>query len=152
MPQTLSLIQQERLIKLRYPKARTWYHSIYGEKVLWTAITLQVAPVFESYRVMIGYMLGPQPAVFVDEPAPVTEAHGIKTPHLNYDGTLCLYDPEKKQWADSDGIAHTTIPWTLRWLFHYENWLSTGIWLGDTIPPTLKVEPAQTSPALEKPA
>jgi len=151
MPQTLSLVQQERLIKMRYPKARTRYRSVYGSNVFWTDITLQVAPIFESYRVLIGYMLGTQPAVFVDTPAPVKEAHGVPTPHLNYDGTLCLYDPDKKQWTDSDAMAHTTIPWTLRWLFHYENWLSSGVWLGDTIPATAKAETIVMPPALEKP-
>lgn len=137
---------------MRYPRAKTSYRWIRGKKVLWTDLMLQAAPIYERYRVMIGYMLEePQPAVFVVSPAPVKEAHGIPTPHLNYNDTLCLYDPEKKQWADSDGIAHTTIPWTLRWLFHYENWLSTGVWLGDTNPTVIKDESKMTVAALEKP-
>lgn len=153
MPATLSLAQQERLIRMRYPKAKTSYHWLQGEKVLWTDLTLQAAPVYDRYRVMIGYMLdGPQPAVYVVAPKPVKDAHGIRTPHLNRDGTLCLYDPTKEQWADSDALAYTTIPWTLRWLFHYENWLSSSVWLGDTNPPVIKDESAMTVTALEKPS
>jgi hypothetical protein len=48
-------------------------------------------------------------------------------------------------------IAHTTIPWTLRWLFHYENWLSTGVWLGDDAPPIPEVPNAAPNAALERP-
>lgn len=151
MPTTLSLVQQERLIKMRYPKTKTWYRDLYGDKILWADLTLQVAPVFEAYRVMIGYMLGIQPKVFVHTPEPVKEAHGIPTPHLNYDGSLCLYDPDKKQWADSDAIAHTTIPWTLRWLLHYENWLNSAAWLGDSVSPVVKEAAALNVPGLEKP-
>lgn len=150
MPTILTLAQQERLIKWRYPKAKTWYRDLYGDKILLTDLTLQVAPVFEAYRVMIGYTLGIQPKVFVHTPEPVKEAHGICTPHLNYDGSLCLYDPDKQQWADSDAIANTTIPWTLRWLFHYENWLSSTVWLGDTISPVVKEAAALDAPGLEK--
>lgn len=151
MPTTLSLVQQERLIKMRYPKTNTWYRDLYGDKVLWADMTLQVAPVFEAYRVIIGYTLGIQPKVFVHTPEPVQEAHGIPTPHLNYDGSLCLYDPDKRQWTDADAIAHTTIPWTLRWLFHYENWLSSTVWLGDTVPPMVKEAAVLSAPGLEKP-
>jgi hypothetical protein len=110
----------------------TWYRTLNGRKVLWASMTLQVTPIFERYRVLIAYTLGVQPKVYVVDPEPVEEAHGIRTPHLNYDGSLCLYDPAKKQWTDADAIAHTTIPWTLRWLFHYENWLCSGLWMGDS--------------------
>jgi len=151
MANTLSLVQQERLIKMRFPKARTWYPPEWWGEILWADMVLQVAPVFEAYRVLIGYTLEIQPKVYVLSPPPVEEAHGIRTPHLNYDRSLCLYDPDKKQWTDADAIAHTTIPWTLRWLFHYENWLSTGVWLGDTAPPVVKEDLGPTVPGLERP-
>lgn len=133
MPPTLTLIQQERLIRLRYPKSKTWYRTIEGHKALWIELRLQVAPIYESYLVRICYSLGVRPLVFVIDPKPVEEAQGNLTPHLNYDSTLCLYDPDKEQWNESDPIAYTIIPWTLRWLFHYENWLSTEVWLGDSL-------------------
>lgn len=151
MPTTLSLVQQERLIKMRYPRARTWFPPDYRGRILWADLQLQVAPIYEAYRVLVGYALGAHPAVFVTAPEPVKEAHGIRTPHLNDDGTLCLYDPSMKQWTDTDAIAHTTIPWTLRWLFHYENWLSTGTWLGDTTAPVAEKKVGPSVPGLERP-
>ena len=135
---------------MRYPKARTWYPSGYGGKILRANMTLQVGPLFDAYRVSIGYKLGIQPKVFVQSPEPVKEAHGIPTPHLNFDESLCLYDPGKKQWTNADAIAYTTIPWTLRWLFHYENWLSSKVWLGDTIEPVINNEVGLSVPGLEK--
>jgi hypothetical protein len=48
---------------------------------------------------------------------------------------LCLFDPSKHEWSDSDQLILTTIPWTLRWLFHYEHWLAFGDWRGDPIRP-----------------
>lgn len=151
MHTTLSLVQQQRIIANRYPKAKIWFPKKHRGEVLWADLKLQVSPIYEAYRVLIGYKLGVQPKVFVDSPEPVKQAHGIRTPHLNYDDSLCLYDPGKGQWADTDAIAHTTMPWTLRWLFHYENWLVTGVWLGDTIAPVTKDDAPPSLPGLEKP-
>lgn len=43
---------------------------------------------------------------------------------------LCLFDPEAGEWDHSMKIAHTTIPWTARWLACYEIWEATGRWVG----------------------
>ena len=43
---------------------------------------------------------------------------------------LCLYDPRKKEWAPSDYIAETILPWTINWLACYEGWRATGEWRG----------------------
>jgi len=83
-----------------------------------------------EYEVVIGYASGVRPYVCVTDPEPVAEAHGRRNPHLNGDGTVCLYDPEEGEWDDEKALALTIIPWTCEWLLFYEWWLATGTWEG----------------------
>lgn len=41
---------------------------------------------------------------------------------------LCLY--YAGDWYSTMSISDTIIPWTVEWLFHYEIWLTTGVWNG----------------------
>ena len=53
-------------------------------------------------------------------------------PHVYYapngSVTLCLLDPEAGDWATTDFLAETTVPWTIEWLAAYEGWRATGKW------------------------
>jgi hypothetical protein len=49
-------------------------------------------------------------------------------PHVYQGEVLCLYSDG--DWKPSMPIAHTIIPWTAEWLFHYEAWRVTGNWEG----------------------
>lgn len=51
-------------------------------------------------------------------------------PHLYKDLSLCIFYPEHREWKHSMALATTIIPWTLRWLFHYEIWCETEVWIG----------------------
>ena len=57
-------------------------------------------------------------------------------PHVFFDledlqnSPLCLFDPVKDEWTETDLIADTTVPWTIDWLACYEGWLATGRWHG----------------------
>ncbi len=128
---SLTLEQQQRLLVARFQKAKPWFRTIRGERHLRFELQLRPTETSATYKVLFAYTLGDRPMVWVREPEPVKEAHGVKTPHLNYDGTLCLFDPDKKEWDDGQALAYTTVPWTLRWLFHYEHWLVFGDWRGD---------------------
>ena len=39
---------------------------------------------------------------------------------------LCLYDPAQREWSPNMFIADTIIPWTIKWLLFFEDWLGTG--------------------------
>ncbi|RWD71691.1 MAG: hypothetical protein EOS37_11255 [Mesorhizobium sp.] len=81
-----------------------------------------------------------QPRVYVRKPQLVRrpgDPEGI-IPHVYWpkgdpeagDPSLCLFDPEGKEWSTDDYLAETTIPWSALWLNWYEGWLVTGKWLG----------------------
>lgn len=84
-------------------------------------------------------VLQAQPRVYVDWPA-LQEKPGNpegRIPHVywpvsdpNGQPSLCLFDPEAREWGSGEYIADTTIPWAALWLNWYEGWLITGKWLG----------------------
>lgn len=80
----------------------------------------------------MAYTLGERPLVWVQDPKPERFLGGRPTPHLNQDGTLCLFDQEGNEWTPGDAISDTTVLWTMRWLFHYEHWVAFGDWRGDS--------------------
>jgi hypothetical protein len=54
--------------------------------------------------------------------------------HMYSDGSLCLYHPDNFQWSHNCSIAKIIVPWTSTWLYFYEKWLKTKVWLGDEVP------------------
>ena len=52
-------------------------------------------------------------------------------PHLNYHGTICLFDQKKVLWQNHWLIAENLMPRIPFWLVTYETWLETGLWLAD---------------------
>lgn len=116
-----------------------------GRRCLWTGA---ITPFLKTYTVSVAYRepLVPerleirraQPRVQVRYP--YLERHPEfdegPLPHVyNYPPEprfplLCLFDPYAREWTVEDLIAETTMPWTERWLAHYEFWLATGIWEG----------------------
>lgn len=131
MATPLTLEQQATLVTRWDRKIKPWYATIKGRRWLCFECFLRPTPTSDTYKVMVCYTYGVRPRVFVESPEPVKEAHGQRTPHLNADGTLCLYDEGNKQWTEFDRLIDTTVQWTSRWLFHYEHWLAFGEWRGD---------------------
>lgn len=128
---SLTLDQQHRLLIARFPRVEPRYRALDGKRYLCVNLPLRPTESSAKYEARIAYALGDRPRVWILEPEPVKEAHGSKTPHLNSDGTLCLFDPATGEWDESQALVNTIVPWTLRWLFHYEHWLSFGDWRGD---------------------
>ena len=130
MGKPLSVLDQARLLRVRFPSADIRVPLEEGRRVLRATLHLCPAASCDEYRVHIAYAYGDHPHVWVQEPRPVKLAHGEVTPHLNEDGTLCLYDPNGNEWGPDRSIADTTVPWTSLWLLYYEDWLITGKWKG----------------------
>ncbi len=127
----LTLQQQANILKTLFAKAKIWHVKVLGVPVLGCTLRLRPTPTSAVYTVEYIYAPPFPPGVYLREPPLVLEAHGMRTPHLYADGTLCLYDPAKHEWTESDSIAHTIVPWSVRWLYHYEHWLAFGEWRGD---------------------
>ena len=57
----------------------------------------------------------------------------VETPHLNYDGSICLYHPDFYQWEEYDSIIEPIFKWLYFWVYFYETWLIFGKWYGPEI-------------------
>lgn len=74
------------------------------------------------------------PKVIVREPDLLVLAAGKKLPHIYpYDGKgvhLCLWKPKFREWNWSMKLSETYVPWTVEWLWYFEDWLYSGVWAG----------------------
>lgn len=120
----LSFGQQIGRMASRHPEFRMRFSR---KGVSWVG-ELQPSSVSEKYTVRIDYTLRGRPKVWVLEP-PLHRSRGDQDiPHIFSDGSLCLHMPE--DWSPLMFVADTIIPWLALWLFYYESWLATGVWLG----------------------
>ena len=66
---------------------------------------------------------------------PALELYEGKKPHHLYgkdkDGhaELCVYEPGRDNWNPQKSLASVFVPWVITWLYTYEFWLITGMWL-----------------------
>lgn len=84
----------------------------------------------EKYLVEIKYKLKEFPKVYVLEPQLEKNFNQENIPHIYPGEKLCLFQPKYKEFKFSDLISNTIIPWTSLWLYYYEVWHMTGLWLG----------------------
>lgn len=122
----ISIARQVALFKARFKGQITADRS----SLTWVGF-LTPSSVSDIYLVKLTYKLHGPPKVFVLAP-PLDKSKG-KIPHLYNDNSLCLYYPKANCWNSSKYLADTILLWTTEWLFHYEIWLSTGVWNGGGI-------------------
>lgn len=59
-------------------------------------------------------------------------AEGRALPHVyeQRPPKLCLYLPRTGEWHEGKRIVDTIVPWSILWLFCFEDWLFSGEWAG----------------------
>ena len=94
-------------------------------------------PLSRRYSLRIEYRQGAKPDVFVDQPDLVELSGGRRLPHVyaQRPPRLCLYLPNAGEWTAELRIDHTIVPWTLLWLFYFEEWLDSNDWKGGGVHP-----------------
>lgn len=74
------------------------------------------------------------PEMIVLQPDLKSLASGKSLPHIYpYRGSgtrLCLWRPGKREWNPTMKLSETYVPWTLEWLWYFEDWLRSGEWTG----------------------
>ena len=98
----------------------------------WTQ-QFQPTPLSEIYVLKITYQMGFYPKTFIVSPKPLPLAAGAKRLPHTYDSKkqrICLFKPEYYKWKSSKPITDTIVHWAVLWMFYYESWLHTGVWLG----------------------
>ena len=91
---------------------------------------LQPTALSPVYRIRIDYELLDFPKVKVLSPQLKLHSEHKNLPHVYREGDLlCLhYDTE---WRTDLLIAFTVLQWISAWLYFYEIWLATSLWLGE---------------------
>lgn len=92
-----------------------------------------------KYLVQIAYRQYQRPNVFVLEPDLVSLAENRKLPHVYQQSPpeLCLYMPGTGEWGPDKLISKTILPWSILWLYFFENWLATDKWDGGGLHPNV---------------
>ena len=85
-----------------------------------------------EYEIEIEYKQSDVPKVRVLQPNLIELAGDRDIPHVYRDPLrLCLYLPRKRQWHAGLRIDQTIVPWTILWLYYFEEWLATDEWKGE---------------------
>ena len=94
---------------------------------------IQPTPLSDFYTVRVTYKQDCPPVIKVlnNQLKPRQPKGRIK--HTYPDESLCLYYPKAREWTPNDLISETIVPWISVWLYYYELWFVTGIWLGGGI-------------------
>jgi hypothetical protein len=84
------------------------------------------------YLIRITYRQYQHPNVYVIEPDLVVLADNRKLPHVYQQSPpdLCLYLPNTGEWSPEKLISKTILPWSILWLYFFEDWLATDQWNG----------------------
>lgn len=97
---------------------------------------LKPSPLSDTYTVRLQYKLEEKPKIHVLQPK-LIQPLGKRLPHTYSGNRLCLYYPPAKEWNGDMLLCETIIPWISEWLLNYEIWITTGIWCGGGLHPTV---------------
>jgi len=134
-PRPLAMAPQVNLMRACFPQLVCAWR---GDRATWTG---PVAPVdlATRYTIRIEYIFREDPRVTVREPKLRRLPDGTPIPHIYPGELLCLYLPRSGEWNASMSLADTILPWTCLWLFYYEIWHATGVWMGGGEHPRPKI-------------
>ena len=116
-------------LKRRFPDAQA--PVVKAQRLVWS-VTLQPTPMSVRYTVQIRYQHERRPRVTVLTQA-LESRPDEPLPHVYPGSELCLYYDDEFVGTENL-IADTIVPWTSEWLYFYENWMTTGVWLGSEAP------------------
>lgn len=90
------------------------------------------SPLGRSYQIEISLSKHEAfPDVFVRSPNIEVLAAGRELPHVYHEPLrLCLFQPAKNQWHKGLRLDETIVPWTVLWLYYFEDWLVNDEWRG----------------------
>lgn len=99
---------------------------------LWIEFSFKPTLMSRTYKVLLVYVYGYDPSVYILDPDIIILAEKRSVPHLYSQELqrLCLTYPSYNEWNDDKPIANTYIPWIALWIFYYEEWLLSDSWNG----------------------
>ena len=133
-----SIVEQRVALIKAYPESSILIEN--RKKLVWYGLISPTA-ISKKYKVIIIYELNKSPEVYVigDELEKLDAAdfpHNYNIDKKNKMVKICIY--RYREFSSSKILADTIVPWTVEWLYFYENWLATGKWLGGGAHPTVE--------------
>lgn len=134
---TRVLTPAQQFINLKMNPLTRGVGALVSGRLTWL-FEAQPSPISRRYAIRLQYAAGDTPEVFVDGPDLVDLAGGRNLPHVYSERPtrLCLYLPGTPEWHGSMLLDRTVVPWSVLWLWYFEDWLSTGEWRGGGLHPT----------------
>lgn len=125
----------ERLLDLRILGLPNTSHEFNKGKELVFRVGLSPSEMSRVYACELHVPPGKDhPSMIVAAPDLKKLADGRTIPHIYpYEGAgvrLCLWTPKLKEWNWHMKLSETYIPWTLLWLWYFEDWLHSDDWAG----------------------
>jgi hypothetical protein len=131
-PQYLTLDLQIHHMRAKYPE----FHEISnrGNWAQWTG-NLKPTAMSEAYTIQITYEIPARPEIQALTPLLKARPDCNKIPHVFSENKLCVH--QAHEWGGDKILAVTIVPWISAWLYFYEIWYATGLWLGEGTHPDL---------------
>lgn len=112
-------------MKSKYPQ----FHSTVNGACVTFIGELIIKPELPVYTISIEYRGAKRPLVHVLSPSLVKNVI-----HTYSDKSLCLYHPDNYKWYTGRLVAKEIMQWTIAWIYFYEYWLQSGVWIGPEVP------------------
>ena len=124
---TVGLREQRTFMRMLHPHFHCRIEQRPNGTVLVCRGEVQPTPLNERYRVRIEYRIRRRPQAWVESPKLVRRKEEERIPHTFADDRPCLF---KRDFCSDMWLARTIVPWLQLWLFFYETWRATGVWMG----------------------
>ena len=128
----LTVAQQSYFMRAEFPDFRPVTNR--GNWISWTG-PLTPSPLSTTYTVQISYEVPTRPEITILSPALTPRPDFKKIPHVFAGNKPCVH--QAHEWSGDSILAHTIVPWLSAWLYFYEVWYFTGLWLGEGTHPDL---------------
>lgn len=129
---SIPLIHQAGALRSYFPDSQIIRNG--DDELTWIGF-LTPTPLSDTYKMKLHYKRNEGVNVYVIERKLELAEGKTVLPHVysTPKQQLCLYYPKNNEWNTGMYYVHTLLPWASEWLFHYENWVSSGEWHGGGI-------------------
>ncbi len=125
----IHLLNQKNSIRTYYPEFKT--EIVKNELII--KGELQPSPLHKKYKFRLSYIYKKSPIVDIIEPKIQRREPHRPVPHVYEKNRPCLYYPKTHEFTHDMMLSETIIPWLSLWLYFYEVWYTTGVWLGEGV-------------------
>jgi hypothetical protein len=130
------LTAAQQFLHLRASPICSGHGGLRAGRLTWIYMAIP-SPLGREYGMRIEFAQGGAPETYVDAPDLQALAGERMIPHLygRAPPLLCLYLPKTYEWQPQMRLDQTVVPWSVLWLFYFEEWLLSDDWKGGGMHP-----------------